>query len=89
MPNRAALANFGNKVSRLPWSSRRSKLVVKRIVAAADAIYGMQISDLCADTRALVASNGQTTPAGTTRARCDREREQGRQRRLGGNAEAA
>ena len=68
VPNRAALANFGNKVSRLPWSSRRSKLVVKRYVAAADAIYGMQMSDLCADARALVASNGQTTPAGTTHA---------------------
>ena len=67
-PNRAALTKFGNQVSRLSWSSRSSRLVVKRYLAAGRAIYWMQTSDLCGDAHALVASNGRTTPSGTTEA---------------------
>lgn len=66
--NRSAFTKFANNVSRLPWSSRSSRLIVKRYLAAAHAIYSMQISDLCGDAQALVASSGKTTPPGTTQA---------------------
>jgi hypothetical protein len=65
---RAPLTKFGNKVSRLRWTSRSSKLVVKRYLTAEHAVYFMQPSDLCTDATALVTSNGQTTPPATTQA---------------------
>jgi hypothetical protein len=68
VPDQPALTSFANRVLPLHWSSRSSEMIVKRYFAVEHALDFMPTSDLCGDARALVASNGQTKPAGTAQA---------------------
>lgn len=59
------LERLENRVSPLHWSSRDDSTTVKEYLRAENALYSLAPSDLCADAKALAASNASATPPGS------------------------
>ena len=64
--NRTAYTKLNRTLSRLRWSSHRTKATVKRVMASEHAVLSLAPSDICSDATAL-AANPQTAPPATLR----------------------
>jgi hypothetical protein len=64
---RSVTASFASTVERLPWSSSVTRAEIRREMQAQRRYFALAPSNLCADARALAASNTRTTPAATLR----------------------
>jgi hypothetical protein len=65
VPERALLASMTRTLSRLRWSRRQTGQTIQRYLAAAHKWLQLSPSDLCADARAMAASNAGTSPPAT------------------------
>jgi hypothetical protein len=65
--SRVPLGNMAKTLSGLRWSSHQTSEQIKRFLAATRKLVRLAPSDVCADARALAASNAQVTPPGTLR----------------------
>jgi hypothetical protein len=65
VPDRAALATLTGTLSGLRWSGGRQAVKIRSALAAQRGLFSLKPTDLCADARAVAASNFQTTPSTT------------------------
>jgi hypothetical protein len=64
VPNLVPLRHLSKALSKLRWSSVRTKATVARAASAERTLFSLAPSDLCADARAL-AANPEAVPPGT------------------------
>jgi hypothetical protein len=62
---RALTSSLASTIERLRWSSRATRAAIRRSMQAERRYFALSPSNLCADARALAATNAQTTPPGT------------------------
>ena len=65
VPDRTPLATLTDTLSKLRWSGHGQAVKIKSALAAQRELFFLKPTDLCADARAVAASNFQTTPAAT------------------------
>ncbi|HTP22117.1 MAG TPA: hypothetical protein VMJ65_21090 [Solirubrobacteraceae bacterium] len=63
---RGELSKMATTLKKLHWSSPRSANTIKHYFAAEDRLFRLAPGDVCTDARALVASQGETIPPGTS-----------------------
>jgi hypothetical protein len=62
---RALTSSLASAIERLSWSSGATRVAIRRSMQAERRYFALSTSNLCADARALAATNAQTTPPGT------------------------